>query len=298
MLWFLQHYLWELALRAATRHRRSTTRGTSGYAPVNAAFAEAVLEELEREPEAAVFFHDYHLYLAPRLVRERAPGRAARALRAHPVAAAGLLARAARTGSGARSTTGCSPTTSSASTRRAGARTSCARASDARSAPTRDFERRRGRTTTGARTLVTRAPDLGRPGTSSTSSPRASAVLAAERELVARAAGAAHRCASTAPTRRRTSCAASARSSSTSRRIPRCTAASACSRCSTRRVRTSPSTPSTSARSSARRARVNDRFQRDGWTPIDLEIEDNFAGSVAAYKQFDVLLRERDLRRA
>jgi trehalose 6-phosphate synthase len=36
---------------------------------VNEAFAAAVLEELERQPDAAVFFHDYHLYLAPRLVR-------------------------------------------------------------------------------------------------------------------------------------------------------------------------------------------------------------------------------------
>jgi trehalose 6-phosphate synthase len=35
---------------------------------------------------------------------------------------------------------------------------------------------------------------------------------------------------------------------------------------------------------------VNDRFQRDGWTPVDLRIEDNFAETVAAYKQFDVLL--------
>ncbi|HKG10635.1 MAG TPA: trehalose-6-phosphate synthase, partial [Gaiellaceae bacterium] len=36
--------------------------------------------------------------------------------------------------------------------------------------------------------------------------------------------------------------------------------------------------------------RVNDRFQREGWTPIDLRIEDNFLETVAAYKQFDVLL--------
>jgi trehalose 6-phosphate synthase len=34
---------------------------------------------------------------------------------------------------------------------------------------------------------------------------------------------------------------------------------------------------------------VNDRFQRDGWTPIEVVIEDHFAASVAAYKQFDVL---------
>ena len=35
---------------------------------------------------------------------------------------------------------------------------------------------------------------------------------------------------------------------------------------------------------------VNDRFQTEGWTPIDLQIADNFAQSVAAYKQYDVLL--------
>jgi trehalose 6-phosphate synthase len=44
-----------------------------GYVPVNARFADAVVAELEREPDAAVFFHDYHLYVAPRLVRERVP---------------------------------------------------------------------------------------------------------------------------------------------------------------------------------------------------------------------------------
>jgi trehalose 6-phosphate synthase len=36
--------------------------------------------------------------------------------------------------------------------------------------------------------------------------------------------------------------------------------------------------------------RVNDRFQQSGWAPIDLEIADDFPRSVAAYKQFDVLL--------
>ena len=35
---------------------------------------------------------------------------------------------------------------------------------------------------------------------------------------------------------------------------------------------------------------VNDRFQREGWTPIDLRIEDDFFASVAAYKQYDILL--------
>ena len=36
--------------------------------------------------------------------------------------------------------------------------------------------------------------------------------------------------------------------------------------------------------------RVNDRFQQDGWVPIDLQMSDNFPQAVAAYKDFDVLL--------
>src|SRR5437762_2775278 len=35
---------------------------------------------------------------------------------------------------------------------------------------------------------------------------------------------------------------------------------------------------------------VNNRFQQQGWTPVELRIEDDFPRSVAAYKQFDVLL--------
>src|SRR6059058_3533452 len=72
MLWFLQHYLWEPAytpsLDNALQHAWD-----EGYARVNTSFADAVIEELELDPEAAVFFHDYHLYLAPRLVREQVP---------------------------------------------------------------------------------------------------------------------------------------------------------------------------------------------------------------------------------
>jgi trehalose 6-phosphate synthase len=37
-------------------------------------------------------------------------------------------------------------------------------------------------------------------------------------------------------------------------------------------------------------ADVNDQFGDDGWTPIDLRVADDFARSVAAYTQYDVLL--------
>ena len=71
-LWFLQHYLWDLA------HSPNLDRGLhlaweEGYVAVNANFADAVVAELEAQPDAAVCFHDYHLYLAPRFVRARRP---------------------------------------------------------------------------------------------------------------------------------------------------------------------------------------------------------------------------------
>jgi len=71
-LWFLQHYLWALA-RAPDIDNALHNAWDRGYVPVNAAFAAAALEELERQPGASVFFHDYHLYLAPRFVRAERP---------------------------------------------------------------------------------------------------------------------------------------------------------------------------------------------------------------------------------
>jgi trehalose 6-phosphate synthase len=69
-LWFVQHGLWQL------KHEPERDLGGAwdeGYAAVNDAFAAAVLEELDRQPDATVFFHDYHLYLAPALVRAQRP---------------------------------------------------------------------------------------------------------------------------------------------------------------------------------------------------------------------------------
>jgi trehalose 6-phosphate synthase len=72
MLWFLQHYLW--ALPSAPDLDQGLHRAwEEGYVPVNRAFAAAVLAELDEDPEATVFFHDYHLYLAPRFVRDQRP---------------------------------------------------------------------------------------------------------------------------------------------------------------------------------------------------------------------------------
>ena len=72
-LWFLQHYLWGLG-SAPDFGPELHEAWRDGYVPVNEALAAAALEELSREPDAAVLFHDYHLYLAPRLVRDARPG--------------------------------------------------------------------------------------------------------------------------------------------------------------------------------------------------------------------------------
>src|SRR5207247_1278437 len=68
VLWFLLHYLWGLASEPelGPDFRRAWR---DGYERVNRAFAAAVLEELDREPGAAVCFQDYHLFLAPAYVR-------------------------------------------------------------------------------------------------------------------------------------------------------------------------------------------------------------------------------------
>lgn len=65
-LWFVHH-----RLSGADVGPRFTDAWRHGYVPVNEGFARAVVEELERTPGATVFIHDYHLYLAPRLIRAR-----------------------------------------------------------------------------------------------------------------------------------------------------------------------------------------------------------------------------------
>lgn len=68
VIWFTQH---GLPLRPLGPEFREAWDG--GYVAVNEAFAAATIEELDREPEAAVLFHDYHLYLAPAAVRSARP---------------------------------------------------------------------------------------------------------------------------------------------------------------------------------------------------------------------------------
>jgi trehalose 6-phosphate synthase len=66
-LWFVQHGLWDLVLEPDA----DLTVPWEAYRAVNEAFAATVVEELAGAPETAVLFQDYHLYLAPSLVRAR-----------------------------------------------------------------------------------------------------------------------------------------------------------------------------------------------------------------------------------
>ena len=70
VLWFLQHSLpWPEDLDAVERKRS----WKEGYLPVNEAFAQAVIDELDTAAVRAVMFHDYHFYTAPLIVRNARP---------------------------------------------------------------------------------------------------------------------------------------------------------------------------------------------------------------------------------
>jgi trehalose 6-phosphate synthase len=72
MLWFIQHYLWDLS-NAPDVRRNEIEAFESGYNVVNADLAQAVIEEIEDVEEPVVMVHDYHLYTLPGLVRKARP---------------------------------------------------------------------------------------------------------------------------------------------------------------------------------------------------------------------------------
>jgi trehalose 6-phosphate synthase len=72
MLWFIQHYLWDLS-NAPDIRRHEVEAFEYGYNVVNEDLAVAVIEEIEGVTEPAVMIHDYHLYTLPGLVRRARP---------------------------------------------------------------------------------------------------------------------------------------------------------------------------------------------------------------------------------
>src|SRR3954462_15352812 len=72
MLWFIQHYLWDLS-NAPDVRSNEVDAYENGYRVVNDDLARAVLEEIEGQDDAIVMLHDYHLYTAPRTIRQARP---------------------------------------------------------------------------------------------------------------------------------------------------------------------------------------------------------------------------------
>jgi trehalose 6-phosphate synthase len=73
LLWFVQHFMWNTP-RTPNIGRAVYEAWESGYIPVNEAIANAVIQEasLQGEPPY-VLLQDYHLYLAPAMIREAVP---------------------------------------------------------------------------------------------------------------------------------------------------------------------------------------------------------------------------------
>jgi trehalose 6-phosphate synthase len=72
MLWFVQHYLWDLS-NAPDIRREELDAWQYGYVAANRSFAKTVSEAVSEHPDALVMMHDYHLYTAPEGIREAHP---------------------------------------------------------------------------------------------------------------------------------------------------------------------------------------------------------------------------------
>jgi trehalose 6-phosphate synthase len=72
MLWFIQHYLWDLS-NAPDIRRHEVEAFEFGYNVVNEDLAEAVLEEIDGVDEPVVMVHDYQLYTLPAMIRRARP---------------------------------------------------------------------------------------------------------------------------------------------------------------------------------------------------------------------------------
>jgi trehalose 6-phosphate synthase len=72
ILWFIQHYLWDLS-NAPDIRRQETDAWEFGYKAVNADIATAVLGAIAEQESPQVMLHDYHLYTCPGLIRAARP---------------------------------------------------------------------------------------------------------------------------------------------------------------------------------------------------------------------------------
>ncbi len=71
LLWFLQHSMWNVS-REPVIDRATWHAWEAGYQKINRLFAEAVIQQVRANAQKSlVMFQDYHLYLAPRYLREQ-----------------------------------------------------------------------------------------------------------------------------------------------------------------------------------------------------------------------------------
>jgi trehalose 6-phosphate synthase len=68
ILWFIQHYLWDLS-NAPDIRQEELDAWDYGYQAVNRDIAQAVLRQIEGRERPLVMLHDYHLYTAPGMIR-------------------------------------------------------------------------------------------------------------------------------------------------------------------------------------------------------------------------------------
>jgi trehalose 6-phosphate synthase len=72
ILWFIQHYLWDLS-NAPDIRQAEVDAWEQGYKVVNDDIADAVVRAIEGQEDPVVMLHDYHLYTCPGLIRSLRP---------------------------------------------------------------------------------------------------------------------------------------------------------------------------------------------------------------------------------
>jgi len=72
ILWFIQHYLWDLS-NAPNIRQEEIDAWDHGYQAVNRDIANAVLGQISGRERPLVMLHDYHLYTAPGMIRAARP---------------------------------------------------------------------------------------------------------------------------------------------------------------------------------------------------------------------------------
>ena len=72
ILWFIQHYLWDLS-NAPDIRQSELDAWDYGYQAVNRDIADAVIRQVEDRERPLVMLHDYHLYTTPAMIRAARP---------------------------------------------------------------------------------------------------------------------------------------------------------------------------------------------------------------------------------